>query len=108
MLEVCRLELIENFQNVASVEAKDLLFVIKDFIAPHGITLAHIELLRLKTAKDDLLLNLRHVKFRKEDKNLTLSVNLDGPIRIIERHRYEKNKSSYPFCNWHTLDLGEK
>ena len=107
-LEVCRLELIENFQQVASVESRDLLFVIKDFIAPHSMTLAHIELLKLKTAKDDLLLNLRHVKFHKDNRNLTLSVNLDGPIRIIERSRYEKNKTSYPFCNWHTLDLGEK
>jgi hypothetical protein len=81
--------------------------VIKDFIAPHSITLAHIELLKLKTTKDDPLLNLRHVKFHKENKDLTLSVNLDGPIRIIERSRYEKNKSNYPFCNWHTLNLGE-
>ena len=64
-LEMCRLETIENFQNLASVEAKDLLFVIKDFIAPHSITLAHIELLRLKTTKEDPLLNLRHVKFHK-------------------------------------------
>ena len=68
---------------MASVEAEDLLFVIKDFIAPHSISLAHIELLKLKTAKNDLLLNLRHVKFHKDNLNLTLSVNLDGPIRII-------------------------
>lgn len=52
------------------------------------MTLAHIELLKLKTAKDDLLFNLRHVKIRKENKELTLSVNLDGPIRIIEKARY--------------------
>lgn len=88
LLEFCRLELIENFQNVAEVEAKDLLFVIKDFIAPHEITLGDIELLKLKTAKKDLLLNLRNVKFKKEGKELTLSVNLDGPVRIVERARY--------------------
>jgi hypothetical protein len=105
---VCRLDLVENFQNIASIEAKDLLFIIKDFIAPHEMTLGDVELLKLKTTKNDLLLNLRHVVIKKDGKDLTLSVNLDGPMRIIERSRYEKNKSAYPFCNWHTLNLKEK
>jgi hypothetical protein len=62
--------------------------VIKDFIAPHEITMADIEILKLQTTKEDLLLNLRHVKIKKDGKDLTLSVNLDGPARIIERSRY--------------------
>jgi hypothetical protein len=57
--------------------------VIKDFIAPHEITMADIEILKLQTTKEDLLLNLRHVKIKKDGKDLTLSVNLDGPARII-------------------------
>ena len=67
-----------------------------------------MELLKLQTTKKDLLLNLRHVKIKKDGKDLTLSVNLDGPIRIIERARFEKNKANFPFCNWHSLDLKEK
>lgn len=62
--------------------------MIKDFIAPHEITMADIEILKLQTTKEDLLLNLRHVKIKKDGKDLTLSVNLDGPARIIERSRY--------------------
>jgi hypothetical protein len=108
LLEVSRIEIIENFQNVAAVEAKDLLFVIKDFIVPHEMSLADIELLQLKTTKNDPLLNLRHVKIRKDSRELTLSVNLDGPARIIERARYEKHKATFPFCNWHSLTLDEK
>lgn len=62
--------------------------MIKDFIAPHEISIADIEILKLQTAKDDLLLNLRHVKAKKDGKDLTLSINLDGPARIIERSRF--------------------
>ena len=51
--------------------------MIKDFIAPHEISIADIEILKLQTAKDDLLLNLRHVKAKKDGKDLTLSINLD-------------------------------
>lgn len=69
------------------------------------MSLAQVELLGLKTAKNDLLLNLRHVKIKKDGKDMTLSVNLDGPARIIQRLRYEKNKAVFPFCNWHTLAL---
>jgi hypothetical protein len=32
------------------------------------MSLAHIEILKLQTAKDDLLLNLRHVKAKKDGK----------------------------------------
>jgi len=67
-LEVCRLDLIENFQNVAAVEVKDLLFVIKDFIAPHEMSLADVEVLKLKTTKNDLLLTLRNVKVKRDGK----------------------------------------
>lgn len=70
------------------METKDLLLVIKDFIAPHEITLGEVELLKLKTTKNDLLLNLRSVKMKKEGRDLTLSVNLDGPVRIIEKARF--------------------
>jgi hypothetical protein len=90
------------------VEARDLIFVIKDFIAPHEISLADVEILKLQTAKDDQLLNLRHVKIKKDGRDLTLSVNLDGPARIIEKTRFEKNKLIFPFCNWHTLNFKEK
>ena len=83
--------------------------MIKDFIVPHEMTLGEVELLKLKTTKKDLLLNLRSVKVvGKDGKELTLSINLDGPIRIIERARFEKNKANYPFCNWQTLNLQEK
>ena len=47
------------------------------------MTIGQIELLKLKTTKKDLLLNLRGVKIKKDGKDLVLSVNLDGPIRII-------------------------
>ena len=52
------------------------------------MTLGDVELLKLKTTKNDLLLNLRNVKVQKDGKNLTLSVNLDGPVRTVERARY--------------------
>ena len=78
---------------------KDLLFVIKDFITPHEMSLADVEILKLMTTKNDLLLNLRNVKIKKDGKELTLSVNLDGPVRIVERSRFEKNKTTFPFCN---------
>lgn len=65
LLEDTRMEIIENFQGVAAIEARDLLFVIKDFIAPHDMSIADIELLSLKTSKNDLLLNLRSVKIKK-------------------------------------------
>jgi hypothetical protein len=39
---MCRLDLIENFQHIASVDVRELLFVIKDFIAPHEMTLADV------------------------------------------------------------------
>lgn len=87
---------------------KDLLFVIKDFITPHEMSLADVEILKLMTTKNDLLLNLRNVKIKKDGKELTLSVNLDGPVRIVERSRFEKNKTTFPFCNWQTLNLKEK
>jgi hypothetical protein len=45
--------------------------------------MADVEILKLQTTKEDLLLNLRHVKIKKDGRDLTLSVNLDGPARII-------------------------
>jgi len=53
-------------------------------------------------------LNLRNVKIKKDGKDLTLSINLDGAAKIIEKVRYEKNKTSFPFCNWHTLNIKDK
>jgi hypothetical protein len=47
------------------------------------MTFCDIELLKLKTAKNDLLLNLRHVKVKKDGKDRTLSINLDGALRIV-------------------------
>jgi hypothetical protein len=52
------------------------------------MSLADVEILKLKTTKNDMLLNLRNVKIKKDGKDLTLSVNLDGPVRIVERARY--------------------
>lgn len=46
-------------------------------------------------------------QLKKDHKEVEISVNLDGPIRIVERARYEKNKAIYPFVNWHTLNLGK-
>jgi hypothetical protein len=83
LLEVARLELIEDFQNLAQVEPKDLLLVIKDFIVPHKMCIAEIEALELKTGKGDSLLNFKDVKMRKDGRELSLSVNIDGPVRII-------------------------
>lgn len=45
LLEVCRLELVSNFQNLASCPAEDMLLVIKDFIIPHKMTIADLEAL---------------------------------------------------------------
>lgn len=70
--------------------------VIKDFIVPLKMSIADIEALELKTAKGDLLLNFKNVKI----KEMILSVNVDGPIRIVEKSKYEKNIGSYPFNTW--------
>lgn len=62
-------------------------------------------MLGLKTARQDALLNLRNVNIKKDGRELVLSVNLDEPFRIIEKEKYEKNKTIFPFVNWHTLNL---
>lgn len=36
---------------------------------------------------------------------MTLSVNIEGPIRIIEREKYEKNITSYPFNTWRQMNI---
>jgi hypothetical protein len=53
-------------------------------------------------------MNLRPVKIKKDGKEITLSVNIDTPVRIIERLKYEKHKQGYPFCNWETLKITSK
>jgi hypothetical protein len=45
LIEHCRLELIANFQSLASLTANDLLMVIKDSIIPHSMTIADVEAL---------------------------------------------------------------
>ena len=45
LIEVCRLELIANFQNFASEEVKNLLMVVKDFIMPHKMSISQMEAL---------------------------------------------------------------
>ena len=75
--------------------------VIKDFIAPHNMTISEMEALELMTSKGDCLFNFKNVKI----KELALRVNLEGPIRIVERERYEKNQASYPFNTWHTMSI---
>lgn len=70
--------------------------VIKDFILPHKMTIADMEALELKTAKGDLLLNFKNVKI----KDTVLSVNVQGPIRLIQKSKYEKNIATYPFNTW--------
>ena len=53
-------------------------------------------------------MNLRPVKVKKDTKEMTMSVNIDSPVRIIERIKYEKHKQGYPFCNWETLKITSK
>ncbi len=50
-------------------------------------------------------MNLRHVKMKKDGKEITFSINIDNPVRIVSRLKYEKNKQSYPFCNWQVLKV---
>ena len=88
LMEVCRLELTSNNKSLVNMSASDFLFVVKDFIVPPEMALYEIEALELKTKKNDLILNLRNVKIKKDGKDLTLYVNLDGPIRIIEKSRF--------------------
>lgn len=64
LIEVCRLELVGNFQNLASCQSDDLIMVIKDLMVPHKMSIADIEALELKTAKGDLLLNFKNVKIK--------------------------------------------
>ena len=65
------------------------------------MTIADIQALQLKTAKGDLLLNFKNVKI----KDLTLSVNCDGPVRIIEKVKYEKNIAAHPFNTWRVMEI---
>ena len=88
--------------------ADDLIFVMQDFIIPHEMALYEIEALELKTKKNELVMNLRPVKVKKDTKEMTMSVNIDSPVRIIERIKYEKHKQGYPFCNWETLKITSK
>lgn len=69
------------------------------------MALFEVEVLNIKTAKNDAILNLRNVKIKKEGKEIPMSVSIDGPFRIIEKSRYEKNKTVYPFNNWKTIML---
>lgn len=68
LLEVCRIELVSSFKELAHETADELLFVMKDFILPHEMALYEIEALELKTKKNELLMNLRNVKIKKEGK----------------------------------------
>ena len=42
LLEICRLEQISNFQSLAKVSADELMLVIKDFIAPHCLSVYEV------------------------------------------------------------------
>jgi hypothetical protein len=42
LIEVSRLELVSNFQSLASCQAEDLIMVIKDFMVPHKMSIADI------------------------------------------------------------------
>ena len=79
--------------------------MIKDFIVPHEVSINEVEALDLETTKGDKLINFKDVKVKKDGKELTLSVNIDGPTRIVERSKYEKNKTIFPFCNWRTINI---
>lgn len=65
------------------------------------MTIAEIEALEMKTTKGDLLLNFKNVQI----KDLKLSVNVEGPVRIIEKAKYEKNITAYPFNTWQKMNI---
>lgn len=77
------------------------------------MSLYEVEVLKVKTKTGEPVLNFKKVRVpvgtteaaREGQKDVELSVQTGGPIRIIERSRYEKSKALYPFHNWHTLQL---
>jgi hypothetical protein len=42
LLDICRIELIEHFQCLIKSSPEDLLFVIKDFIVPHSMSIYEV------------------------------------------------------------------
>ena len=45
ILELCRIELAENFKELIKMNASELLFMVKDTIIPNEMTIAEIETL---------------------------------------------------------------
>jgi hypothetical protein len=62
LLDICRLELIEHFQCLVKSSPEDLLFVIKDFIVPHNMTIYEVEVLDIKDKTGEKVLNFHKVK----------------------------------------------
>jgi|JI6StandDraft_1071083.scaffolds.fasta_scaffold01887_7 hypothetical protein len=91
LLNICRLELLEHFQALIKSEPEELLFVIKDFIVPHNMSLYEVEVLQIKTKTGEPVLNFKKVKVpsgptdtgKEGQKDLEISVQVGGPIRII-------------------------
>jgi hypothetical protein len=62
LLNICRLELIEHFQSLIKSSPEDLLFVIKDFIVPHSMSIYEVEVLQIKDKTGDPVLNFKKIK----------------------------------------------
>ena len=83
----------------------ELLFMVKDTIIPHDMSVGEIETLELKNQKQEPLLDFNSVKMKKDGREVEMSVNLGNPVRIIEKSRYLKSKAQFPFCNWNMVRL---
>lgn len=81
------------------------MFVIKDFVAPHNMSIHEIEMLNIKTKTGEALLSFHKASMKREGKEMDMYVNIGNPIRVIEKAKYEKSKTFHPFATWHTLDL---
>ena len=83
ILELCRIELAENFKELIKMNASELLFMVKDTIIPNEMTIAEIETLELKNLKMEYLLNFNNVRIKKDGREFSMSVNLGNPVRVI-------------------------
>ena len=77
MLKLCRIDLLSDFQNLVKVPVEELIFVIKDFIAPHNMSINEIELLGIKTKNGHPLFRFHETKVKKDGKEFEVFVNLE-------------------------------
>lgn len=82
------MELIPDFQCLVKVSADDLIFVIKDFIAPHSMSINEIEMLGIKTKNGHPLFQFHKTIVKKDGKEFELFANLEEPIKIVEKAHY--------------------